>query len=63
MQKRVELDVPETFLKDYDKTISRHFNTRAEAIRSAMRDQMKLIKQSEAIRAALPKRIKDSGGS
>lgn len=43
MSKRVELDVPEEFLKEYDEATSKRFATRAEAIRTAMRDQMKAL--------------------
>lgn len=43
MSKRVELDVPEGFLKEYDEAISKHFATRAEAMRAAMREQMKTL--------------------
>ena len=46
MVKRIELDIQEKLLEEYDTAISKHFNTRAEAIRAAMRAQIKTLEKS-----------------
>jgi len=43
--KRIELDVSEDFLKTFDETIQNKYNTRAEAIRDAMRLLLKQIEE------------------
>lgn len=46
MGKKIELDIPEKLLEEYETVISKHFNTRAEAIRAAMRAQIKKLEES-----------------
>ena len=44
---RFSIDVPKEFLKDFDETTKRKYQTRNEAIRDAMRLLMDKLKEEE----------------